>query len=94
MARQSVPLALAASCRDLFLSQAAVRSHMAASSASQPTWASGKSKLMSGPVTSWQERGAALDPRWTSLSDTSQKVLHVANIFPSAYIHRTIHSYH
>ncbi len=46
---------------DLFFSQAAVWSHMTASesSASHPTWASGKSKfkLMSRPVTSWQERG-------------------------------------
>ncbi len=47
---------------DLFLSQAAVRSHMTASksSASHPTWASWKSKfkLMSRLVTSWPERGA------------------------------------
>ncbi len=36
------------------------------------SWASGKFKLMSGPVMSWQEPGARLDPRRTS--DTSQKV--------------------
>ncbi len=43
---------------DLFLSQAAVQSHLIASNASHPTWASGKSKLISvsGPVTSWPER--------------------------------------
>ncbi len=43
------------SLSDLFLSQA-VQSHLTASSASHPSWASRKSKLMSGPVTSWPER--------------------------------------
>jgi len=78
---------------DLFLSQAAVRSHMTASesSASHPTWASGKSKfkLMSRPVTSWPERWAARDPPQTS--DTSQDV---ANVFSIDYIPCTIPSYH
>jgi hypothetical protein len=77
---------------DLFLSQAAVWSHMTASesSASHPTWASGKSKfkLMSRPVTSWPERGAARDQPLTF--DTSQD----ANVFSIDYIPCTIHSYH
>ena len=38
----------------------------------QPKWVSGIFKSMSGPVTSWLEPGALLDPRRTS--DTSQKV--------------------
>ncbi len=79
---------------DLFLSQAAVWSHMTASefsAASHPTWASGKSKfkLMSRPVTSWQERGAARDLPQTS--DTSQDV---ANVFSIDNIPCSIHSYH
>ncbi len=79
---------------DLFLSQAAVRSHMTASefsAASHPTWGSGKSKfkLMSIPGTSWPERGAARDPPQTS--DTGQDV---ANVFSIVYMPCSIHSYH
>ena len=51
------------------------------SRAVQPNWASGKFKLMSGPVTSWPEQGAARDPRPTS--DISQKVPCVGNVFLS-----------
>ncbi len=69
-----------------------VQSHLTASSTSHATWASGKSKLMSGPVTSWPELRAARDPTWTS--DTSQKVLHVTNVLSSHYILCTIHAYH
>ena len=80
---------------DLFLSQAAVQSHLIASNASHPTWASGKSKLISGPVTSWPERpaagqpagGAARDPPRTS---TSQKVQEVTPVFSSDYIPCTL----
>ena len=58
----------------------------------QPNWASGKSKLMSGPVTSWPERGAALDPRPTS--DVSQKAPCVANVMPSVCRPCFIHIFH
>ena len=58
---------------------------------------SGKSKLMSGPVTSWPEQGAARDPRPTS--DISQKEPCVGNVFLSVYIpcfiiiyHRRVHA--
>ena len=58
----------------------------------QPNWASGKSKLMSRPVTSWPEQGAARDPRPTS--DISQKVPCVGNVFLSVYIPCFIIIYH
>ena len=58
---------------------------------------SGKSKLMSGPVTSWPEQGAARDPRPTS--DISQKVPCVGNVFLSVskpcfiiIYHRRVHA--
>jgi hypothetical protein len=67
------------------------------SRAVQPNWASGKFKLMSGPVTSWPEQGAARDPRPTS--DISQKEPCVGNVFLSVYIpcfiiiyHRRVHA--
>ena len=63
----------------------------------QPNWASWKSKLMSGPVTSWPERGEARDPRPTS--DISQKAPCVGNVLPSVcrpcfiiIYHRTVHA--
>ncbi len=53
-------------------------------SLAEPTWASGKYKSMSWPVTSWAELGALLDPRRTS--DTSQKVPCDASVGFSGYI--------
>ena len=53
-------------------------------SLAEPTWASGKFKSMSGPVTSWQEPGAQLDPRRTS--NTSQQVPCDARVGFSGYI--------
>ena len=68
-------------------------------SLAEPTWASGKFKLMSGPVTSWPgpEPRARLDPRRTS--DTSQKVPCDVRVGFSDYIpcinhgkHRVMHA--
>ena len=53
-------------------------------SLAEPTWASGKFKLKSGPVTSWPEQGARRDPRRTS--ETSQKVLCYASVDLIVYI--------
>jgi hypothetical protein len=58
----------------------------------QPKWASGKFKSMSGPVTSWQEPGARLDPRPTS--DASQQVPCDASVGFRAYIPCINHIYH
>ncbi len=84
------------SSRGLFHSRAAVHRHIAAlrpcSAAAQPTWVSGKFKSMSGPVTSWPEPGARLDPRRTS--DTSQKVPCDASVGFSVYIPCNNHRYH
>ncbi len=47
-------------------------------SLAEPIWASGKFKSKTGPVTSWLEPGALLDPR--RMSYTSQKVLCNASV--------------
>ncbi len=57
-----------------------------------PKWVSGKFKSMSGPVTSWPEPGARLDPRRSS--DTSQKVPCDASVELSVYILCNNHRYH
>jgi hypothetical protein len=53
------------------------------SRAVQPSLAYRKSKLMSGPVTSWPERVAGRDPRPTF--DINQTVPCVGNVLPSVY---------
>ncbi len=53
-------------------------------SLAEPTWASGKFKSKSEPVTSWPEQGAQRDPRRTS--ETSQKVLCYASVDLIVYI--------
>jgi hypothetical protein len=68
------------SCHKLFLSQAVVLLHLAASKQ-----AFGKSKLMSRPVTSWQERMERRNQRQTS--NTSQKVLCVTSVMHIIYEH-------
>ncbi len=57
-----------------------------------PKWVSGIFKSMSGPVTSWPEPGARLDPRRSS--DTSQKVPCYASVELSAYLPCNIHRYY
>ena len=61
-------------------------------SLAEPKWVSGKFKLMSGPVMSWQEQGARLDPRPTS--NTSQQVLCNASVGFRGYIPCINHRYH
>ncbi len=53
----------------------------------QSSWAFGKSKLMSRPVTSWLERMERRNPRRTS--DTSKKVPHVTSDILILYQHIT-----